>query len=263
MARARNIKPGFYQNDTLAECSIWARFIFPGLWMLADRKGRLEDRPVKIKAMILPFDSQNTDRLLTELHNRGFIYRYIVGRAKYIQILNFHKHQNPHCKEPESTIPDPPLECFDHYEAPDEYQNGTMQEQCLHSSGPADPGFRIPDPPSLIPDPPSPLPDSPTPVAPDEDGFAAFWSAWPKKVARAAAVRAWKKLNPGLDLQHTILTDVATRSQSDQWQKESGQFIPHPSTYLAGRRWEDELPPVKDEQARKAFAEFLGRGDAK
>ena len=35
MARARNIKPGFYKNEDLAECSLTARFIFPGLWMLA------------------------------------------------------------------------------------------------------------------------------------------------------------------------------------------------------------------------------------
>ena len=44
MARARNIKPGFFKNEDLAECSPWARLCFAGLWTLADREGRLEDR---------------------------------------------------------------------------------------------------------------------------------------------------------------------------------------------------------------------------
>ncbi len=107
MARARNIKPGFYKNEDLAECSIWARFIFPGLWMLADREGRLEDRPKRIKGELLPFDSQDAEPLLTELAARGFIERYEVAGRAFIQIVAFSKHQNPHHREAESSIPAP------------------------------------------------------------------------------------------------------------------------------------------------------------
>lgn len=107
MARARNIKPGFYKNEDLAECSIWARFIFPGLWMLADREGRLEDRPKRIKGELLPFDSHEAEPLLRELEARGFIVRYEAEGTAYIQIVAFYKHQNPHHREPESTIPPP------------------------------------------------------------------------------------------------------------------------------------------------------------
>lgn len=107
MSRARNIKPGFYKNEDLAECSIWARFIFPGLWMLADREGRLEDRPKRIKGELLPFDSQDAEPLLVELAARGFIERYEVEGRAYIQITAFSKHQNPHHREAESDIPPP------------------------------------------------------------------------------------------------------------------------------------------------------------
>jgi len=48
MARSRNIKPGFFRNEMLAECSPLARLLFAGLWCLADRFGRLEDRPKRI-----------------------------------------------------------------------------------------------------------------------------------------------------------------------------------------------------------------------
>jgi len=105
MARARNIKPGFYKNEQLAECSVWARYIFPGLWMLADREGRLEDRPRRIKAELLPFDSSEIEPLLQELHGAGLILRYEHGQDRYIQVVKFLEHQHPHQKEPPSTIP--------------------------------------------------------------------------------------------------------------------------------------------------------------
>jgi len=107
MARARNIKPGFYKNEDLAECSIWARFIFPGLWMLADREGRLEDRPKRIKADLLPFDGQEVEPLLRELEANGFIVRYANEDGKFIAITKFHKHQTPHYTEKQSVIKPP------------------------------------------------------------------------------------------------------------------------------------------------------------
>lgn len=109
MARARNIKPGFFTNDVLAECSALARILFQGLWCHADREGRLEDRPRKLKAEILPYDDCNAEELLCQLESRGFIVRYLHGSERFIQVVNFCKHQNPHIKESESTIPAPCL----------------------------------------------------------------------------------------------------------------------------------------------------------
>lgn len=107
MARARNIKPGFFTNDMLAECSPLARLLFAGLWLHCDREGRMEDRPKKIKAEILPYDTCNADELLGELEKHGFIIRYAHGERRYIQVTNFGKHQNPHIKESASEIPAP------------------------------------------------------------------------------------------------------------------------------------------------------------
>lgn len=107
MSRARNIKPGFYTNEDLAECSVWARYIFPGLWMMADREGRLEYRPKKIKGELLRFDEQSAEPLLEELQRWGFIEIYEVSGRKLIQILTFSKHQNPHHREAESELPPP------------------------------------------------------------------------------------------------------------------------------------------------------------
>lgn len=108
MARSRNIKPGFFTNDELAECSPFARLLFAGLWTIADREGRGEDRPKKIKVLVLPFDSIDINELMQTLHDKGFIRRYEVESDKYFQICNWSKHQNPHHKEIASVIPAPP-----------------------------------------------------------------------------------------------------------------------------------------------------------
>lgn len=108
MARARNLKPGFFKNEDLAECTPWARLCFAGLWTLADREGRLEDRPKRIKGELFAFDNVDVEPLLAELERHHFILRYEAqdGRG-LIQVLKFLDHQNPHHREPPSDLPPP------------------------------------------------------------------------------------------------------------------------------------------------------------
>ena len=148
MSRSRNIKPGFFANDRLAECSPLARLLFAGLWTIADREGRLEDRPKRIKAEVLPYDDCDIDILLGELANGGFIAKYTVGNSKYIQVVAFTKHQNPHKNEADSVIP--PMESE---AAPYKHHTSTIQAQEKHSTNPADSLNLIPDTGFLIPDP--------------------------------------------------------------------------------------------------------------
>lgn len=72
---------------------------------MADRAGRLEDRPLRIKAELLPFDECDTDGLLETLAENEFIIRYKANGKSFIQIINFARHQHPHMKEAESEIP--------------------------------------------------------------------------------------------------------------------------------------------------------------
>lgn len=103
--RARNIKPGLWLNEELAETSIPARYLFPALWCLADKEGRLEYRPKKIKAEVYPYDDVDIPELIAELHGKKFISVYSHESKLYIQIHNFKKHQNPHPKEKGSELP--------------------------------------------------------------------------------------------------------------------------------------------------------------
>lgn len=108
MARARNIKPGFFKNELLAEMPPETRLLFMGLWCLADREGRFEDRPKKIKMELFPCDSFSIEDSLAMLAKDGFLLRYEVDGKRYAQVVNFTKHQMPHHKEVPSEIPAPP-----------------------------------------------------------------------------------------------------------------------------------------------------------
>lgn len=164
MSRSRNIKPGFFRNEVLVDLPFEYRLLFIGIWTMADREGRLEDRPVKIKMELFPADNVDVDSGLKALYANGFIRRYIVGDSKFIQILSWAKHQNPHIKEAASCIP-----------APCENSSSTVQAQ------------EIPKRAGLIPDSLNLIPDSlEKPLVRQaaqktDEQFEVAWAAYPKR----------------------------------------------------------------------------------
>lgn len=85
---------------------------------------------------------------------------------------------------------------------------------------------------------------------PRGDGaFDRFWSAYPKKVGRKVAERAYERAVKGHpDLQAKILDAVEAQKGSEQWRKDGGQFIPHPATWLNQGRWDDAVGPANSEK---------------
>ena len=86
--------------------------------------------------------------------------------------------------------------------------------------------------------------------------FAEFWAAYPRKVGKAAALKIWKKIKPTTELYERIMKAVEQQKKTAQWRGNAGQFIPYPSTWLNGKRWEDEndtptneRPPTKSKFA--------------
>jgi len=271
MARARNIKPGFFLNDELAEIEPLGRLLFAGLWTIADREGRLEDRAKKIRAEVLPYDDCNVEELLCNLAEHGFIIRYRVGNEKYIQITNFSKHQNPHKNEKESDIPP-----FDET-AHEKYSTSTVQVQEKHTTNRADSLNLIPDSFNLISD--SQIPESSvetadavSPTRAREDSqpvdkserpvdklwknrFSEFWEVYPRKTGKGAAEKAFEKINPSKDLLDTMIRAVRAACMSRQWQKDNGDYIPNPATWLNQKRWEDEIKSDSAYSEKAAIAD--------
>ena len=235
MARARNIKPAFFKNYDLADAGPVAQLLFAGLWCLADREGRLEDKPRLIKAELFPYYDCDINGELTELERLGFVRRYKVGDVAVIEVLNFKKHQTPHNTEKASALPAYPGQ--QPLEAAPAVGNGELTVNPPLENDGKTPDSLIPD--SLIPD--SLIHDTPIPPKGAATGFAEFWSAYPLKKAKATAEKAWQKLKPSADLQATILSAIAAHKLSADWQRDGGQYIPHPTTWLNQRRWEDEV----------------------
>ncbi len=106
------------------------------------------------------------------------------------------------------------------------------------------------------PEPPAPKrrkPRANLPLIP-APGFDLFWAAYPAKLAKTAAIKAWNRLTPDDATTSRIVADVQARRNSHDWTKDMGQFIPHPSTYLNQRRWED---------SRETLALVAAPGDRK
>lgn len=82
--------------------------------------------------------------------------------------------------------------------------------------------------------------------------FDSFWSAYPRKVAKQSALKAFKKLNPDEALLADMLAALDWQRTSDDWQRDGGKFIPYPATWLNGHRWEDDPPNKPEEPARPA-----------
>jgi hypothetical protein len=248
MARTRSIKPGFFDNEILGDLPPLTRLLFIGLWTIADREGRLEDKPRRIKKMLLGYDdvdADGVDKMLQSLHDTGFIFRYTVDGNKYIQVVNFLKHQNPHVKEKPSEIPPPPDFIAEHHES-------TIQAPDLHSADTVQAG---PITVNLSPTTGtlSPTTDNPPEGEDDVDGpdeqpkksllerrFDEFWAAYPKKVGKKAAWNAWKKVKPDTELFDRIMTAIGKARVTEQWTRENGRFIPNPTTWLNQGRWDDE-----------------------
>jgi hypothetical protein len=75
-----------------------------------------------------------------------------------------------------------------------------------------------------------------------DDGFAAFWSAYPRKTEEKAARRQWARLKPDAGLQAVVLAAVNAWAASARWTDEGGRYVPKASTWLHGERWRDVLP---------------------
>lgn len=152
------MKPSFFKNELLATSDPLNGWIFAGLWGMADREGRLEDRPRRIHLEINAGRAyEGTVATLAWLAEQGFIVRYAHGGRDYIQIVNFAKHQNPHPRETASVLPGPDASTeLDDHDANSTLGNASTQPRhdqgnAKDMSSRASSSFPLPESPSLIP----------------------------------------------------------------------------------------------------------------
>jgi hypothetical protein len=79
-------------------------------------------------------------------------------------------------------------------------------------------------------------------VASCDDLFDLFWNAYPSKVGKIAAKKAFDKINPEKDLVDLMVKAIAVQQASTKWKKNGGEFIPNPATWLNAGQWLDGVP---------------------
>lgn len=250
MARARNIKPGFFTNEELVELPYEYRLLFIGLWTIADKEGRLECRPKKIKMEVFPADNVDIQDGLNQLEARGFLVSYDVNGSKYIEICNWHKHQSPHHTEKSSVIPP--------------RHNGEITVSSQKQYGGNPPDSLIPD--SLIPD--SPIVEgegiSTSPASENEKPSRSKTAIPPDFEPDEANKREAGFLK--VDLQTEVLKFTAhyqgTGEVKADWQAVFRKWILNAMQYNADAAKRSTGPPgetEKDRSRREAYEVLTGR----
>ena len=74
-----------------------------------------------------------------------------------------------------------------------------------------------------------------------EESFEVFYKAYPKRKSKGKAWKAWEKLKPRSELLKAMLDAIECAKKTEEWQKEKGQYIPYPASWLNARGWEDEI----------------------
>ncbi len=222
MARSRIIKPEFWSDEKLAKLSLQARLLYIGLWNTSDDAGTTQGHPLWLKSQIFPYDQISTKQIgrwLQDFVNLGRILPYTVKGEQYYYIPGFLKHQKIQHPSPAKN-PAPPLEVCDLF---------TSGSRAAHEQTEAEAETET---------------EAETEAAPGARSlFNRFWQAYPKKKSKGQAEKAWSTIMPDEQILDRMLDALRQAVRSPGWQKEGGKYIPHPSTWLNARGWEDETGP--------------------
>lgn len=207
MARIRTIKPEFFTSDDIVSMTPLARLFYVSLWCEADREGRLSWNTRTLKRRYLSADDVDIDMLASELTDAGLIEIYEVEGRLYAEILSFKNHQVINNREAESVLPSR-VKVASRRVQGEGRKEGKERKEGTES---------------------------------DDSLFDRFYEAYPRKVGRPAAIKAFAKCKADETLVDQMIAAIEEQKQSAQWVKDDGQFIPHPATWLNNERWTDSV----------------------
>lgn len=221
MPRSRVIKPEFWNDEKLAKVSRDARLTFIGIWTCSDDYGVSKGNESWLKSQIYPYEESvklsKFQEWLVELERLKVILPFSFHDEKYYYIKNFSKHQKVDHPS-KNRNPDPPedIESESYTYITDSLANDSREFRDEYKQNINRVKTTLCD-------------------------FDEFWKAYPKKIGKHEARRAWEKMNgkrPSVDV---VISKIEQLKNCDQWKKENGQYIPNPATWLNRGGWDDEL----------------------
>lgn len=237
MARIRSIKPEAFKSETMAHLDYFTRWTFAGLWTYLDDHGYGRADARLIRAEVFPLDDDATpakvQKAVDALLEAGSVCLFTVDGRNYIHAPAWQDHQKV-SRPSKSKFP----ACPEHENGPsgvvavrpivDAMKNIAPSMENTLGTGNREQGKGT--------------------LSTDVDGaFIAFWSEYPKKVAKPDAhkayVKAAKKAEPDVIL-------AGLRKHLPIWAKDELKFVPNPATWLNGERWADVLESTKPRDMR-------------
>lgn len=259
MAKMRGIKPETWTDDKFVTLTPLARLLFIGMWNYACDNGHLDDSPMQLKMRILPADDTNVADLLNELLGAGLIER----QTGWLKVRNLTSHQRidrryltlcDHCDEdPQVTFTDSDQKPRNTpaRRAPSGHTSGTRGTAAgAHVEGRKE-GEEKKETPPVTPS-PATTPDLRLASSATADGvcgsspFDDFWELYPRKANKGRARTAFIQATTGDDAvdPQTVLDGL--RAALPHLRQIDERYRPHPATWLADERWNDDTPTDDD-----------------
>lgn len=253
---SRIIKETIIISESLTAISAEAERFFWRLVVKADDFGLYYGDPRILASLCFPQKPPSEQKIrswLNELVREDMVGTYTAPEdgKKYLKLLNWGKCQQTRAKS--SKYPEPSS-----FDSICKQANGNQMKakvpvngnESENGSEKRETGTR------------------PTGAKGEPSGFDRFWAAYPRRVGKQDALKAWGQLNPDDALVDQIVAGVERWKTCEQWTKDDGKFICYPATFLRGRRWEeDDRPDVPPSPGKpsgpKNYAgdeDFLGRG---
>lgn len=228
----RIIKESICTSDSIDQLGWFEEVLFYRLIVNCDDFGRFDGRPAVVKNRLFPLKEnltlKNVETAINKLARAGLIAPYTSGGKPFLFLPTWNAHQNVRAKK--SKYPEP--------------ENICIQMNADDSNSPRNP---------IQSESNSKSESESKPARAREMDFEIFWKAYPRKEGKQKAKSAFVKANMPLEV---LLEALEGHKKSAQWAKNNGEFIPHASTWLNGRRWEDQMARNYDNIPKGASGEL-------
>lgn len=231
----RVLREGILTSERVNLLSLDGEVFYRRLMSVVDDFGRYTAHPALLRAHLYPLRldrvrEASMERLLTECEKVRLVRLYVVASKPYLEVLDFGQH----VRAKHSKWPAPDSAC-----AVD-----AVHQDCISTADAPGDGDGDGDDNSSSTD-----VDAAEVVGKGEEGppletpFTRFWQVYPRRVGKVPAEKAFAR-HGCAKLMETILAAVERQKATEDWQKNGGQFIPHPATWINRHGWEDELRPM-------------------
>lgn len=224
----RIIKESICTSEEIDRLSAFHEIFFYRLIVNCDDYGRMDARPKILASKLFPLKDIRAGQIedaLRALTSAELVILYTVDGKPFLQMKTWNRHQTIRAKNPK-------------YPAP---ESGVIADESICKQTQADASKCSRNPIQKESESESESKTKNARAQLDEF-FDRFWAAYPRKEDKQKARKAFERLKPDERLLETMLASIEKQKKSAQWTKDGGQFIPHPTTWLNGCRWEDEMP---------------------